>query len=152
MRRKLLWIFLVFALLCLLGIRTTSAGQPGSAVPLNLTGAWFPQPEELYPGTVYYFIATKKPSEEQGKIVGFFKWYAYYPDSSTIERWPISGWYISNYFEFSATNPHPEDSPPYWPVSYLFRGIMQSPTEAEADWVDSNGMMGEITMKRALGQ
>jgi hypothetical protein len=108
MREKHLWIALVLAILCTLGVRAATADELSSKTrPLNMTGTWYttgwPWPND----NMFYLVAFKKPTEEQGTILGFWKWYGYFPDSTSIQRWHISGWYISNYFEITATNPLP---------------------------------------------
>ena len=71
--------------MCTLGVRAATADELSLKTrPLNMTGIWLPQPEEYYCGEDFFLAAFKKPTEEQGTILGFWKWYGYYPDSTSI--------------------------------------------------------------------
>jgi hypothetical protein len=149
MREKHLWIALVLAILCTLGVRAATADELSSKTrPLNMTGTWYttgwPWPND----NMFYLVAFKKPTEEQGTILGFWKWYGYFPDSTSIQRWHISGWYISNYFEITATNPLP--IAPYYALWVLYRGIQVDATQADGDFSDSLGNTGEFGWTKAF--
>jgi hypothetical protein len=135
LRYKLFRIGLILGLLCTPLVQAASSAQAMSeSRSLNMTGLWYCP--NWYAST-FILVAVKKPSQEQGTISGLYLWWVV----ATPFLGSASGWYISNYFEFTGYQYRDTEG---WSV--LFRGTQINKTYAEGNFVDSEGRMGEFIL------